>query len=388
MIRSVIFLLAATIVLAGCALFGDDDNAEPPAELESFDKQVSLRSLWRRGTGDGTDEQRVKLVPAVVGERVYVADRSGSVWAYELDNGKILWRSKTGVAISAGPGVGEGLVLIGSSEADLLALSSETGEERWRTTVSSEVLSVPQSYQNVVIVQTVDGNIAGLDAETGEGLWVYDRSAPVLTLRGTSTPVVEDGLVMAGFASGKLTVLEVESGRQVWEAAVAISRGRSELQRIVDIDADPVIMDGILYVGSYQGSLVAISLLDGRQVWNRDMSAYAGIAVDRNQVYITDADSEVWALDRRSGASLWKQDKLRRRSLTGPTVIDDYVAVGDFAGYVHLLSRLDGSIVGRVRVDSDGIQASPSALPGSRLLVLGAGGKLVVYQLEPLEDKS
>jgi len=387
MIRSVVSLLAVLIALTGCSLFGDVDNSEPPAELESFDKQVRLRSLWSRGTGDGTDEQLVELVPAVVDERVYAADRNGSVWAYELEKGKNVWRSKTGVAISAGPGVGEGLVLVGSSEADLVALSADSGEERWRTSVSSEVLSVPQVFEDVVIVQTVDGNIAGLDAESGERIWIHNRSAPVLTLRGTSTPLVEEGLVMAAFASGKMTALEVESGRQIWEAVVAISRGRSELQRIVDIDVDPVISDGVLYVTSYQGSLVAISLQEGRQIWNRDMSAYAGIAVDGQQVYISDADGEVWALDRLSGASLWKQGKLRRRSLTGPTVIDDYVAVGDFAGYVHLLSRTDGSIAGRVRVDSDGIQAPPAALSGNRLLVLGAGGKLALYQLEPIGDR-
>ena len=386
MIRSLVSLLAVLVALTGCSLFGDDDNSEPPAELESFDKQVRFRSLWSRSTGDGTDEQLVKLVPRVVDERVYVADRDGSVWAYELEKGEKVWRSKTGVAISAGPGVGEGLVLVGSSEADLIALSADSGEELWRTSVSSEVLSVPQVYEDVVIVQTVDGNIAGLAAENGERIWIHDRSAPVLTLRGTSTPLVEEGLVMAGFASGKMTALEVESGRQIWEAAVAISRGRSELQRIVDIDVDPVIRDGVLYVTSYQGSLVAISLQDGRQIWNRDMSAYAGIAVDRQQVYISDADSEVWALDRRSGASLWKQDKLRRRSLTGPTVIGGHVAVGDYAGYVHLLSRTDGSITGRIRVDKDGVQSSPAALSGNRLLVLGAGGKLALYQLEPVGD--
>ena len=386
MIRSVVSVLAVLSALTGCSLFGDEDNSEPPVALESFDKRVHLRSLWSRSTGDGTEEQLVKLVPKVVDERVYVADRNGSVWAYELEKGTKVWRSKTGVAISAGPGVGEGLVLVGSSEADLLALSADNGEELWRTSVSSEVLSVPQVYEDVVVVQTVDGNISGLDAESGDRIWIHDRSAPVLTLRGTSTPLVEEGLVMAGFASGKMTALEVESGREIWEAAVAISRGRSELQRIVDIDVDPVISDGVLYVTSYQGSLVAISLQDGRQIWNRDMSAYAGIAVDRQQVYISDADSEVWALDRRSGASLWKQDKLRRRSLTGPTAIDGYVAVGDFAGYLHLLSRTDGSIAGRVRVDKDGIQATPSALSGNRLLVLGAGGKLVLYQLEPLAD--
>ena len=384
MLRTV-FLLLVLATLGGCSLFGDEDNSEPPAKLESFDAQVRLVSLWSRDTGDGTREQRVKLVPVVVGERVYAADRNGSVAAYQLEDGKLLWRTKTELAISAGPGVGEGLVLVGSSEAELAALSVETGEPVWRTAVSSEILSVPQIHAGVVIVQTVDGNITGLDAEDGKRLWIHDRSAPVLTLRGTSTPLVAEGVVLAGFANGKMTALDVRSGRQIWEAAVAISHGRSELQRIVDIDADAVIRDGILYAGSYQGRLVAISLVDGRMLWNRDMSTYSGIAVDRRQVYVSDANSEVWALGRSNGASLWKQGKLRQRALTGAAVTGDYVAGGDFEGYIHLLSRSDGAIAGRVRADSDGIQSAPVPVYGERLLVLGAGGKLTLYQLETVE---
>ena len=384
MLRS-FFLLFLLATLGGCSMFGDEDNSEPPAKLESFDASARLVSLWSRDTGDGTREQRVKLVPALVGERVYAADRNGSVAAYQLEDGKLLWRTKTKLAISAGPGVGEGLVLVGSSEAELAALNAETGEPVWRAAVSSEILSVPQIHTGVVIVQTVDGNITGLDAEDGKRLWIHDRSAPVLTLRGTSTPLVAEGVVLAGFANGKMTALEVRSGRQIWEAAVAISHGRSELQRIVDIDADAVIRDGILYAGSYQGRLVAISLIDGRMLWNRDMSTYSGIAVDRRQVYVSDADSEVWALERSNGASLWKQAKLRQRALTGAAVIGEYVAVGDFEGYIHLLSRTDGSIAGRVRADSDGIQAVPVPAYGDRLLVLGAGGKLTLYQLESVE---
>ncbi len=380
-----VFLLLIAGVLSGCSLFSEDDNTEPPAELESFDRQVRLVSLWSRDTGDGANEQRVKLEPVVSGERVFAADRSGLVLAYELESGKLLWKHKTGLAISAGVGIGDSLALVGSSEADLVALDAETGEERWRTTVSSEVLSVPRASDGVVVVQTVDGKITGLDEDDGKRLWIHDRSAPVLTLRGTSTPLVVQGVVLAGFANGKLTALDIRSGRQLWEVAVAVSRGRSELQRIVDLDADPVIRDGVLYVSSYQGRLVAISLQDGRMLWKRDMSAYAGIAVDDRQVYVSDADSEVWALDRRTGASLWKQGKLRRRDLTGPVVVGEYVGVGDFEGYVHLLSRDEGVIVGRERVDKDGIQVTPVAVFGDRLLVLGAGGKLVLYQLEPVE---
>jgi outer membrane protein assembly factor BamB len=382
--RYLVALLFSLAALSGCSWFGDDDNSEPPAKLKVFDEQVQLRSLWKRDTGDGTNEQFVKLVPAIVGDRVYAADRSGSVRAYELETGKEIWHQKTGVTISAATGVGEGLVLVGSSEAELVALAADSGEERWRITVSSEILSVPRIYEDVVVVQTVDGNIAGLDAENGESLWIHDRSAPVLTLRGTSTPLVEGGAVLAGFDNGKIAALEVGTGRQLWEAAVAVSHGRTELQRIVDLDADPVLQDGILYVASFQGRLAAINLQDGRLLWNRDMSVYSGIAVDRQQVYVSDADSEVWALDRRSGSSLWKQGELRRRVLTGPAVISGYVAVGDFEGYVHLLSATDGSVVGRIRVDSDGVSAAPVTLYGDRLLVLGAGGKLALYQIDQL----
>jgi outer membrane protein assembly factor BamB len=273
--------------------------------------------------------------------------------------------------------------VVGSSDADLIALDAETGEQRWRTSVSSEVLSVPQIYRGIVVVQTVDGNLAGLDAASGERLWIQGRTVPVLTLRGTSTALVEGGAVIAGFANGKMTALDIGSGAPVWEAVVAVPSGRSELQRMVDVDANPVVRDGVLYVASFQGQMAAVGLQNGRVLWNRDMSAYAGIAVDSGQVYVSDENSEVWALDRDSGASLWKQGALRRRALTGPTVAGGYVAVGDFAGYVHLLSRLDGSIAGREKVDGKGILASPVAL-GDRLLVLGAGGKLVLYRLEPI----
>ncbi len=379
----VLMLVMVGGLLSGCSWFGADDNSEPPAKLASFDRQVDLKKVWSRSTGKGTDEQFIKLVPTVAGERVYVADRSGTVSAVELETGKVVWQKKTDIAISAGTGVGEGLALVGSSEGDLVALDMESGEIRWRTEVSSEVLSVPQVYEGVVIVQTVDGNLAGLDADSGKDLWIHDRSVPVLTLRGTSTPLVADGVVLAGFANGKMAALETQSGREIWEAAVAIPHGRTELQRIVDLDADPVVRLGVLYVASYQGRLVAINLQDGHVLWNREMSSYAGLDVDSHQVYVSDTDSEVWALDRRSGGSLWKQGALRRRALTGPVIIGDYVGVGDFEGYLHLLTRLDGSIAGRVRVDSDGIAATPIAIFGDRLLVLGAGGTLALYQLEP-----
>ncbi|VAW76392.1 Outer membrane beta-barrel assembly protein BamB [hydrothermal vent metagenome] len=384
MMRVVISALMALVLLSGCSWFGDEDNSEPPAKLKKFDAQVKLRSLWSHNTGVGTDEQLVKLIPAVHGNRVYTVDRKGRASAYLLEDGKRVWQSKTDSKVSAGPGVDEGLVLLGTSDARVLALNAENGELLWTVPVSSEVLSVPKVYEGVVIVQTVDGNMTGLDAESGKRIWIHDRTVPILSLRGTSTPLIEDGLVLSGFASGKMVALDTRSGRQLWEAAIAVPSGRSELQRMVDLDADAVVRDGVLYVASFQGQLAAVSLENGRVLWSREMSAYSGIAVDLQQVYVSDEVSSLWALDRRAGAALWKNSDLQNRALTGPVVVGGYVAVGDFEGYLHLFSRIDGEIVGRQRVERSGILVPPVAL-GDRLLVLGNGGKLVMYQLTPVE---
>lgn len=384
MMRVLISAVLSLAMLSGCSWFGDEDNSEPPVKLKNFDEQLRLKSVWSRDTGVGTDEQLVKLVPAVLGERVYTVDRKGRASAYAIEDGKRVWSTATDALVSAGPAADEGVVLLGTSDARVLALNIETGELLWASPVSSEVLSVPRVYEGVVIVQTVDGNLTGLDAETGKRLWIHDRTVPVLSLRGTSTPLIEDGLVLSGFANGKMVALDVRSGHQLWEAAIAVPSGRSELQRMVDLDADAVVRDEVLYVTSFQGQLAAVSLENGRLLWKREMSAYAGLAVDRQQVYISDEHSSVWALDRRAGAAAWKNSDLERRFLTGPVVVQGYVAVGDFEGYVHLLSRIDGALAGRQRVERAGILAPPVAL-GDRLLVLGAGGELAMYQLSPVE---
>lgn len=220
----------------------------------------------------------------------------------------------------------------------------------------------------------------GLTLDGGEQLWIHDRSVPVLTLRGTSTPAVEQGLVVAGFANGKLVGLSAEKGFPVWEVSVAVPQGRSEIDRLVDIDGDPVIVGGVVYVATYQGNIAVIEASTGNQGWQRDMSSHVGLGVDFSQVYVTDDQSHVWALSRSSGASEWKLDKLANRELTAPEPFDDYVAVGDFEGYVHLLSRYDGRIAGRVRVDKKGIQEPPLAKDGV-LYVYGNSGELSAFAL-------
>lgn len=377
-------VLLLVMVLPGCSwvanYLGGEDNSEPPTPLTELEDPLPLKQLWSRGVGVGYEEQFLKLVPASADGQLVIADRKGRVLAVDALTGKQNWEVKTGVPVSAGPGAGEGLVLLGSSNAEVVALDAVDGSKRWVAAVSSEVLAVPQIDLDRVIVQTVDGNVTALDAETGAQLWIYDRSVPVLTLRGTSTPAVEHGLVVAGFANGKLVALSADKGFVGWETNVAIPQGRSELERIVDIDGDPIIVGTAVYVTTYQGRIAVIDLQNGNPGWKRDMSSYVGLGVDFSQVYVTDADSHVWALSRSTGATVWKTEDLAYRQLTAPEPFQDYIAVGDLEGYVHLLSRYDGRIVARVRADRDAIRARPLAVDDI-LYIYSTDGELSAYTL-------
>ena len=388
MIRTFIMLWLSAL-LAGCStmsswydgMLGGEDNAAPPAPLTSIESTVTLSKVWSETIGVGYDEQFVNLVPVADDGRLYVADRKGRVVALDAATGKEVWSVKTEAALSAGPAVDSGLVLVGSSDAELIALDSADGSLRWKVEVSSEVLSRPGIDIDRVIVQTADGSIAGLDAENGQQVWVNDRTVPVLTLRGTSTPAVHHGVVIAGFSNGKLIALSAEKGFIAWEKSIAVPQGRSELERIVDIDGSPVVVGGAVYVTTYQGRVARLEIKDGEVVWERDMSSSVGLGVDFSQVYVTDDSSHVWALSRNTGASAWKQGALANRGLTAPEPFNDYVAVADIEGYVHVLSRYDGRIAGRVELDSKGISARP-LFAGEMLYVYGNSGKLAAFSLQ------
>ncbi|MDX1514039.1 MAG: outer membrane protein assembly factor BamB [Gammaproteobacteria bacterium] len=376
---------AIALLSAGCGtvrdFVGGEDNSEPPAELVEFDAELKVEEVWSRSVGSGVSKYYLKLRPMVAGGRVYAADRKGRVSAYDALTGNELWDTDTGVPASGGPGGGEGLILIGSSDGDVVALSETDGAEKWRSRVSSEVLAAPAAAQGVVVVRTIDGKLFGLNAADGTRSWVYDRTVPVLTLRGTSSPVLSNGAAIAGFDSGRMVAVSLENGQTLWETVIAVPRGRSELERLVDIDADPVIEDRTVYVVTFQGRVAAIELFSGNVIWRRDMSSYAGLGVNGDHLYVTDADSFVWALDRNNSASLWRQDKMKLRGLTSPVGFDSYVVVGDFEGYVHWLSREDGHLLARSRVDSDGIISQPIAHDGM-VYVYGKGGTLSALRVK------
>lgn len=376
-----VVVAALTLALGGCSSMNpaswweSDSSTEVISELVDLESSISPRILWDASVGSGTAEERVKLVPYVDGGRIYVAEREGEIRALDANNGHTLWKIDSELNISGGPGAGDGLVLVGTSDAELAAFDQENGQLRWRTRVSSEVVSVPKIDQGVVVVHTIDGKLTGLQAGNGKQLWVYERSMPVLSLRGSSSPVISGSNVICGFANGKLMAFDLNDGHVLWEATISVPRGRSELERMVDIHGDPLVLGGAVYVATYQGDLAGVIEQNGEVVWRRSLSSYAGLGNDFRQLYVTDAEDNVWAVDPRNGSALWKQDKMMGRKLSAPVAIGDYVVVGDYEGYLHWLSPEDGRLVGRIRVGSDRISTQPVVVD-EVAYVLGDGGEL------------
>lgn len=375
-------ILLGLLSVAGCAMFGGDDGVEEPTPLTDFEPLARVQTVWTRKVGGGGEGEFLKLSPAIYENRAFAATPKGRVRSYQADTGEPLWSTSTKIEITGGTGAGDGIVVVGTSNGDVLALSADAGEVSWRAKVSSEVLAPPQVADGVVVVRTIDGKVFGLDATSGSRLWNYDRTVPALTLRGTSAPVLRDGVAICGFDGGLLVALALQSGQPIWEANITLPRGRSELERMVDIDSSPVIADNTVYVATYQGRVAAVDLGSGEVLWRREMSSYAGVGVDPRSLYVTDDASEIWALDRNNGASLWNQANLRARGATSPVGFSSYVVVGDSFGYVHWLSREDGKFVARVKIDSEGIRAPPVQW-NDTLYVYSSGGTLAALRVEP-----
>ncbi|WP_316368138.1 outer membrane protein assembly factor BamB [Candidatus Thiodiazotropha sp. CDECU1] len=374
------------LLLAGCSAFTGKDNADPPSELVELQPELRIETIWDAGFEDA-DETLLKLKPVVSNGVLYIAEPSGEVFALDPETGDKHWSVDTDSPLSGGPGVADGLIAVGTLEAELILLNGEDGGERWRQRVSSEVLSSPAINDGNVVCRTTDGSVTAYSTDAGEKRWLYDRSVPVLTLRGDSSPLITDYQVLAGFAGGKLVGLSLDTGLAEWEATISTPKGRTELERVVDIDADPVLVEGTLYVTAYQGDVAAVSESSGVVLWRRDISSHAGLDASWRQVFVTDSADHVWSLDATNGATLWQQKKLHARKLSAPAMVNDTVVVGDFDGYVHWLSQEDGRQMARIRVGSDAIRLKPLVI-NDIVYVMDEGGTLSALRAHPIETES
>ena len=379
-------VLASVALITGCSTitgwFSDDEfDPREPVELQKIVEQVKLKSRWSRGVGDGQGDGLYRINPVLVNGNLYVASAEGRVSSVDAETGRVRWKRDLDLALSGGVGHHGNSIFVGASEGLVIRLSADDGSEIWRAPVSGEVLSAPQGDGRFVVAQTYDGKLMGFDYDSGEVRWTYTSDVPVLTLRGTGTPMIIGDNAVAGFADGKLIAVNLRSGNVAWEARIAIPQGTSEIERIVDIDGSMALQGTELYVASYQGRLAAVDTRSGRRLWQRNVSSVSGVGAGFGNVYVADDDGTVSAFLRNGQGVRWQNIELGFRELSRPTPVNSYVAVVDFEGYLHLLSQVDGEIVGRTKVDSDGARADMIA-SGNRLFVYTNGGKLKAYDIE------
>lgn len=359
--------------------FSGSEEVDVPKELVDIQSEVTLVRNWSKDIGNGQGDKFTMLVPAFDGGVVYAASENGVVVATTADLGDEVWRTRLESTVTGGVGAGNGLVMLGTEDAEVVALDQFDGTEKWRVPVTSEVLSPPQTNGDVVVAQTVDDKLVALDFDDGSRRWIYEATLPALTLRGSGKPVFTPlGSVIAGFSNGTLVSVAANNGVWRWEERVAVPEGQYDIDRVIDVDGDLLLDGQRVLASSYQGNLMALDVASGRIVWGYEASSYQGLALGFGNLYYCDDDGHIVAIRNNSENVVWRNEDLEFRQLTAPVTIGNYLAVGDFEGYVHLLSQIDGRIVGRIRVDNEGVRAN-LVVSGGRLFVYGNSGRLVAF---------
>ncbi len=382
-IRPVLGLLlgAALLVLAAC---DNDKEVDPPAELVDLTPKIEIQRVWTSSVA-GSEHLRLGLRPASDGAHLYVAGHDGDIRALDIGNGKDVWRTRTDLRLSGGPGVGGGYVVAGSSEGDVVALNAADGKELWRIRVGGEVLAPPAVSGSVVVVRTVDGRLHGLNAADGSDLWLNEQNVPRLTLRGTAPPVIVDEAVICGFDNGKVVAVNLSDGAVLWETPVAPSSGRTELERLVDIDSAVHIVGKDIFVVGFQGRAAMLALESGQIWWSRDVSSERGLAIGSDRVYIASATGDVLALGRRDGAPAWEQKVLHQRGLSGPALEGGTVVVADFEGHVHWLDANTGELLARMGTDGKRVSNAPVVVNGLVIVQTDSGMVRAFRRVEAAE---
>ncbi|QOC23986.1 outer membrane protein assembly factor BamB [Wenzhouxiangella sp. AB-CW3] len=367
------------VALTGCGIFSRDDDTLAPAELVEFSPSLEVERLWSTDTGRGMSRSRPNFRPYFDGGRIWTGDHRGRVVAVNADSGRVEQRFDTDLALSAGPAVQDGLILLGSFDGDVVVLDAETGEERWRARVSSEVLSYPALADGVVVARSIDGRVYGFDVENGRRIWVHDRSVPLLTLRGTSDPLVRAGQVFIGYDDGMVSALRVRDGSVLWEQRVSQPEGRTELERMADIDGPMAIVGTELYVVTYHGRMAGMALESGRMMWVKDLSSHTGLSLRRTQLAASDNDDAVWLVDRRNGATLWRDEQLKRRQITRPVFYGSQIVVVDVEGYMHFYDIDSGEFSARTQFSRNAPADAPLVV-GNTLYMLDENGTLSAWR--------
>lgn len=379
-------LMAAA--LSGCSTFSQmtsavmpakTDSATAPKALKELKPTAAIRTLWQVSTGSGAGKDYVRIHPQVDDSAVLVAGGS-SASAWSKVNGGLIWKTSLESEVTGGVSSGEGGVFLGTGNGNAIALDRQTGKVIWKTPLGSEVLAVSPPKNGVVVFRTSDGHLHGLATQSGQPLWQQERKNPTLSLRGASTPIVVGGMVIAGFDSGVVTAFDMQSGKGLWEITLSVPRGSSDLDRMTDVDGEMKALGEALFAASYNGRIAGINMRTGSVAWAAPYSSYTGVDVDSNGLYTSSDTGDLWKLAPLSGNPLWKMDDLQHRQPTAPTLLGQYLVVGDYQGYLHWINTSNGQIAARVQGDKAGYTVAP-VKDGNTVYTLGKNGLLSAFSL-------
>jgi outer membrane protein assembly factor BamB len=373
----VLALMTGCSTISSLNPFASKPKGPQPASLVELKGSMAVRTAWKLDVGKAGSYE---LNPALAGNTVIAAGADGTLVRAEADNGRQLWRIKAGMDLTTGPGTDGNVIAIGGSKGTLKAFDMD-GKELWKTQLSSEILSAPAVGEGIVVARSIDNHIVGIDAKTGEKKWTVQRTVGALTLRMAPGMVVHDKDVIIAQPGGRLLALILATGAPHWDIQVGVAKGATELERVTDMGGYPVIVEGDVCAVTYQGRVGCFDLANGSTRWTRDLSSEVGVAADQRFVFVPDDKGSLFAFNRDGGTSAWKNDKLAYRRLSTPVSFGRAVAVGDYQGYIHFLSREDGSFLARMATDGSPIATNP-LVAGSNLIFQTQNGTVTAIAVE------
>lgn len=371
-------LIICTLFLSGCGVLFDTDNSPTPKPLTSFKAEATPQTIWTANTGNGAGSENLTMAPTLDNNAIYSASTNGKITSVNKLNGQVNWSSDTKLSLTSGPGAGDGIVVAGSRSGDIVALNASDGSTRWKKNISSQVLANPVVSNNKVLIKSIDGFVRAYSLD-GQKLWSLQQTEPNLILRGSSSPAASYSDAIIGFANGRLIKVHMLDGKMMWSQSIAYPQGAFSIERMIDIDADPVINAHHVFAATYQGKIASLAWTSGRTLWSHDLSSYTGMAADNNNVYVSDAKSFLWSFKADSGVVNWRLGALEARHISGPATMGNYLVVGDSEGYLHWVDKKDGHFAARIKAGG-AIVASPIAQNGV-LYALTNNGYLSAYKI-------
>ena len=343
-------ILILSISSCSSIAFWQSDEVDPdePRELEDFNERFQFVENWEiKFKGEN---KLNNFEPAFSGSSLFFADQKGNVSSIDIQSGEIIWESELDSTISAGIVAGFGRLFLSDDKGNLICLDQNDGSIQWKSFAGGEVLANVGVDAGLVVVKTASGFLNAFNIETGSEEWSYRSVAPNLTVRGSSSPVINENIVYATFDNGRIGAFNLKTGLPIWDGAISFTEGVSELDNLIDADSSPILEGNRIYTVNFQGNLSVFDAAQRRAVWESKESSFYEPFTLRGVLGIVSADSKISTYSSRTFEDSWKLEEYALRELSNPETHKGYILVGDFEGYIHAIDPLTGITVARKKI--------------------------------------